>query len=158
MNKNEPLNNLSQYKYAYKIYMANNKLNSEKVNLIYCNKNCIVILDGDNVRTISSSVIYLEEELDSAIKDAINHWEKYRFVDSYFILLRNKMESSKIKEITENKEAKIAVLKKEIESQRNETERLRRYIKGHERTIERLEKRILSLELELSELLKETGE
>lgn len=158
MNKNEPLNNLSQYKYVYKIYMANNKLNIERLKLIYSNKDCIVILEGNNVRTIDSKVVYLEENLDSAIRAAYSSWKKHYFTNEYFILFKNKVDNTTSKEITATPSIKISVLEKEIEKIRTNIEIRRNWISGYEREIEKFEQQILSLELEISELSKKLGE
>lgn len=153
--ENANIKNLSQYKYAYKIYIANEKLNSERIKLIYVNKECIIVSEGDKVRTISSRFVFLEEELESAITLTLGFWIKYKIPNEYFIISKNKLDKNKIRE---NKYTRINIIKKRIEDKRREIEKNQKWIESYKKQIERFEKQIISLELEMSELTNKLKE
>lgn len=150
MNKNEPLNNLSQYKYAYKIYVSNGKLNSERVKLIYLrSKEWTVVLEGEEIKTINSNSVYLNDYLDSAVKASLDFWTRYGITKKYFIVSKRKLNSIMF---NEDKNARIAILTKRIGEKRKEIERNEKWIRDSQKSIEKLEKQIVSMELEISEL------
>lgn len=65
----EELMNLNQYKYLYKIYIANNTFNIEKLKLIYINKKQCVFLEGDIVKISGNKNLFSEDNIDKAIEE-----------------------------------------------------------------------------------------
>lgn len=149
MESNIDLKNLSKYKYAYKIYVSNGKLNSERVKLIYLSKEWTVILEGEEIKKINSNNVYLDDYLDSATKASLDFWTRYGIPKEYFIVSKRKLNSEMF---NEDKKARIAILTKRIGEKRKEIERNERWIRDSQKSIEKLENQIVSMELEISEL------
>lgn len=97
MNKNEPLNNLSQYKYVYKIYMANNGLNIEKFKIVYINKSQIVYVENDIAKLRERKYCYSVEEIQKIVERAIEGWNRSKWSTNFYIISKEKINTENIK-------------------------------------------------------------
>lgn len=144
----EELMNLNQYKYLYKIYIANNTLNCERLKLIYINKNNLVYLDNDILKCIPNSKTCSENNIDYAIFNIYKLWSRCE-VSEWYIISKNKLNSKKIKEC---KDTKTAVIKSKIKNLEKLINSNKYYFDLYSNELNKLYKEVNTLKKELEEL------
>ena len=148
----EELMNLSQYKYLYKIYIANNTFNIEKLKLIYINKKQCVFLEGDIVKISGNKNLFSEYNIDKAIEEAYDWFLSRKWTEQFLIISKNKLNIDKF-EI--RKDIKIKLIKNQIKDNKLKIVRINNSINFYNKDINSIQNKINDLEKELEELDKE---
>lgn len=152
MESNIDFKNLSQYKYVYKFYMANNGLNIEKFKIVYINKSQIVYVENKIAKLTEKKYYHSIEEIPTIVNRAIEGWYKGRWTTNLYVISKEKINTESIKVDLNFKKYSI---EQEISKLENEVKRKRYNIGLEERDIQRIGNKIDSLKLQINDLSKE---
>lgn len=123
MDKNEPLNNLSKYKYIYKIYFVNKIVYTERFPIEYISKNACYYSNGSGYLTkVDCFKLNTEKDIPNICTEIISN-NYYHFIPwkNFYIISKNKIDE-KVREVA--KTTKKDLIIKQIEILKNELNRL----------------------------------
>ena len=123
MNKNESLNNLSQYKYIYKIYFINKIVHTERFPIEYISKNACYYSNGSGYLTkVDCCKLNTEKDISNICTEIIlNNYYLLMPWKNFYIISKNKIDE-KVIEVT--KTSKKDLIIKQIEILKNELNKL----------------------------------
>lgn len=148
MDNNIDFKNLYQYKYVYKFYFANKKLNVEKFQIVYINKKQVVYVENDKAITTPLSYFYTKDGLDNILETIAQSWYRDNWSIMRYMIAKEKLD---VKNIKISPTAKEYFAKEQIKNLKRNIEKTKRDIELAENRLQRLVKEKESLELELGE-------
>lgn len=149
MSSNIDFKNLSQYKYVYKFYFANEKLNIEKFKVVYINKEQIVYVENNIAKLKSLKYFRGTEEIPEILKRIADGWYKGRWTINSYVVSKEKIDTEAIKLDLDYKayfiEQEILKLEREIKERKFNISMQEDYVNGIERKLNNLRSQINEL-------------
>lgn len=97
MDSNIDFKNLYQYKYVYKFYFANKKLNVEKFQIVYINKRLVVYVENDKAITRPLNYFYTKDGLNDILETIAQRWYRDNWPIMRYMIAKEKLDVKNIK-------------------------------------------------------------